>query len=476
MRPRLQLLEEGTHDRRESTTVKLKATPAEDNKSQPTPLPRAAKVAIAAVVIGLIIIWLLIDWEWSTVDDPGQVILLAREIQASGWLAGMTSRSSQLMNGDIGGGIFRPAAWVYPVLVYQLPVEWAHVVRLVMVLVAIAGPIAFYRRAGASPQFTVFALILMIGASSTLYEGLFLISIQELGGAACIGLGLLLPWRSTRVIAFLLAALFKPPFAWFLVSYGAYLWLQRRKPEAAISSALGIGVLAVSTLIATASGVTESYPLDPLNPALWNQVAKLIEPMNALLLVSVLWWAVVSQARLHVSKETLFFGFAWLAYTAQMLPWGISAYYMGPISYTFGLLLLSLLDRNITVSRGRLVVGYSLPILLSAWLIRLPLTWGFTMNTVVNETIECLALHPRTKTLMIGNLLYVTSSPEGPIQIEGRLQREFPGWDGLIRHTSNADAFDDPDFVLAIRGTNPAEIPITDVVCSGSAVTVYRGP
>ena len=476
MRSRLPLHEANTPGTRGSIKVNTKATPADDDLSQRAPLPRAAKVATAAVVSGLVIIWLLIDWEWSTVDDPGQVILLAREIQASGWLNGMVQRSSVLMNGDIGGGIFRPAAWVYPVLVYQLPVEWAHVVRLVMVLVAIAGPVAFYRRGGASPQFTFFALILMIGASSTLYEGLFLISIQELGGAAFIGLGLLLPWRSTRIVAFLLAALFKPPFAWFLVAYGLYLWFQRRKPEAVLSGALGIGVLAVSTLIATSSGVTESYPLDPLNPALWNQVAKLIEPMNALLLVSVVWWAVVSGARLHISKETLFFGFAWLAYTAQMLPWGISAYYMGPISYTFGLLLLSLLDRKITVSRSKLLVGYSLPILLSAWLVRLPLTWGFTMNSVVNETIDCLALYPGTKTLMIGNLLYVTSSPEGPIQIEGRLQREFPGWDGLIRHTSNADAFDDPDFVLAIRGTNPAEIPSAEVVCSGSAVTLYREP
>ena len=447
-----------------------------DRESKPAPLPRSVKIAIAAVVAGLIIIWLLIDWEWSTVDDPGQVILLSREIQANGWWGGMTERASQLMRGDIGGGIFRPAAWVYPVLVYQLPVEWAHVVRLVMVLIAIAGPVAFYRRTGASSQFTIFALILMIGASSTLYEGLFLISIQELGGAAFIGLGLLLPWRSTRIVAFLLAALFKPPFAWFLVAYCLYLWFQRRRTEAVISGALGIGVLAVSTLIATSSGVTESYPLDPLNPALWNQVAKLIEPMNALLLVSVVWWSLVIGARLRVSKETLFFGFAWLAYTAQMLPWGISAYYMGPISYTFGLVLLSLLDRNTTVSRGRLIVGYSLPILLSAWLVRLPLAWGFTMNSVVNETIDCLAPYPGTKTLMVGNLLYVTSSPEGPIQIEGRLQREFPGWDGLIRHTSNADAFTDPDFVLALRGTNPAEIPSTEVVCTGSAVTLYRGP
>lgn len=440
------------------------------------PLPRWAKIAIAAVILGLIVLWLLIDWEWSTVDDPGQVILLAREIQAAGWFGGMTNRASQLMHGDIGGGIFRPAAWVYPVFVYQLPVEWAHVVRLVMVLIAIAGPVAFFRRLGASPQFTIFALILMIGASSTLYQGLFLISIQELGGAAFIGLGLLLPWRSTRIAAWLLAALFKPPFAWFLVAYAIYLWTQRRRAEAALSGALGIAVLAISTAIATSSGVTDSYPLDPLNPALWNQVAKLIEPMNALLLVSVVWWVVVSGARLRASRQTLLFGFAWVAYTAQMLPWGISAYYMGPISYTFGLVLLSLISLNITASRSRLIIGYTLPVIVSAWLVRLPLTWGFTMNSVVKETIECLAPYPGSQTLMVGNLLYVTSSPEGPIQIEGRLQREFPGWDGVIRHNTNFDAPTSPDFLLAIRGADPAEITSDQIVCSGSAITLYRGP
>jgi hypothetical protein len=77
---------------------------------------------------------------------------------------------------------------------------------------------------------------------------------------------------------------------------------------------------------------------------------------------------------------------------------------------------------------------------------------------------------------MVGNLLYVTSSPEGPIQIEGRLQREFPGWDGMIRHTSNFDAPTDPDFLLAIRGADPAEITTSESVCSGTAITLYRWP
>lgn len=448
----------------------------EDHQQRARPLSRTSKILIGAALALLGLIWLLIDWEWSTVDDPGQVILLAREIHASGWLGGMTSRAGQLMNGDLGGGIFRPAAWVYPVLVYQLPVEWAHLVRLAMVVLAVLGPIAYYRRGGAPTRFLVFASILMVGAASTLYQGLFLISIQELGGAAFIGLGLLLPWRGTRIAAWFIAALFKPPFAWFLVAYAVYLWVRRRRGEALISGALGIGILAISTLIATSSGVTQSYPLDPLNPALWNQVAKLIEPMNALLLVSVIWWAVASGARLRLSQETLLFGLAWLAYTAQMLPWGISAYYMGPISYTLGLLLLSLVDWDTTVSRARLAVAYLLPAILSAWLVRLPLSWGFTMNSVVNETIDCLAPYPGSSTLMEGNLLYVTSSPEGPIQIEGRLQREFPGWDGTIRHSSNADAPTNPDFVLAIAGTDPALVPGSEPICTGSAITLYRSP
>jgi hypothetical protein len=198
--------------------------------------------------------------------------------------------------------------------------------------------------------------------------------------------------------------------------------------------------------------------------------------MNVLLLVSVVWWVVASGARLRVSRETLLFGFAWVAYTAQMLPWGISAYYMGPISYTLGLVLLSLISLDITASRSRVIIGYTLPVILSAWLVRLPLTWGFTMNSVVKETMECLAPYPGSQTLMVGNLLYVTSSPEGPIRLEDRLQLEYPRWDGLIRHTGNEDVPANPDFILAIRGADPAEIPSEEVVCSGSAITLYRGP
>ncbi len=102
-------------------------------------------VVAALIILIFVGIWMLIPWEWAPVDDPGQVILLNQRIDSMGRIPGMLDHILFLYRGDAVGGVFRPAAWLYPALIYQLPISLAHVVRLLMVIAAVFGPIIYLR-------------------------------------------------------------------------------------------------------------------------------------------------------------------------------------------------------------------------------------------------------------------------------------------------------------------------------------------
>jgi hypothetical protein len=387
---------------------------------------------VGVSTLALIVFWLLFPWEWAPVDDPGQVILLGREIAESGRLSGTFERFNQLYVGDAGGGVFRPAAWVYPVLVYQLPIGLAHVVRLVMVIVAIFGPLMYFRRMGASGTRLWITLLLLLAGASTLYQGLFLLSLQELSGAAFIGLGLLVRGSTSRIILWLVAALFKAPFAWLLIGNAVFLWRKNQRRQAAASGLLGFGVLAISALWSRGGNYSGGYNLDPLNPAMWENFSRLVEPMNALLLVSVVWWLIATNGRLARKSDWVVFLIGWAGYTLQMIPWGVTAYYMGPISYLFAIFLASTLTDATSLDRRQICAGMIMPIFVAFWLVRATLNLGFEINSVMVDAKQCLAPLSGSNTVVSGNLLYVTSSPEGPLQMKGTVERSDPSWRGTV--------------------------------------------
>ena len=117
----------------------LPLTPRTESK----PLPTKSRVtrdlawgrgfwAAVALVSGLLIsLWILVPWQWSPVDDPGQVLAMRDLIAIHGCFSALVERTVELANGDFTGGVFRPVAWIYPPLFYWLPVVPAHAVRLV---------------------------------------------------------------------------------------------------------------------------------------------------------------------------------------------------------------------------------------------------------------------------------------------------------------------------------------------------------
>lgn len=126
-------------------------------------------ILVIGVMIAISLIWLTIPWQWSPIDDPGQVIAMRALVDTHGVPLAILQRVRELAVGDLSGGIFRPMAWIYPPIMYLLPVKIAHVARLLMLLIAIAGVFAYFRQKGIrGPRFFLIIFIIL-AACSTLY-------------------------------------------------------------------------------------------------------------------------------------------------------------------------------------------------------------------------------------------------------------------------------------------------------------------
>jgi hypothetical protein len=218
---------------------------------------------------------------------------------------------------------------------------------------------------------------------------------------------------------------------------------------------------------------TSRYALDPF--AIWYNAQHLIEPMNALLLVSVLWWLATTQSRLKWTHDTIVFGIAWAGYTAQLLPWGVTAYYMGPISFLLGLLLASMLGAT-SVRAWRAALALAIPALIALYLVLTPLRQGFAINDAMASFQRCLATHPGTTSVLQGQVLYVTTSEEGPIRLVQNLQLADSSWEGKVTLGNSADAGTLPDGVDYLLHAGDALNPVPAnlrVLCSGRAAQLY---
>jgi|GEM_PF-2796929 len=445
-----------------------------DRRAWPT---KTFSLVAGAIILILLSIWLTLPWEWSPIDDAQQVLLLQNELQKSGIVQGSINRFVQLAEADPELGVFRPPYWVFQVIIYQLPVAVAHAVRLLMAIAAILGPLIYFRRRGVKSQTLWFILLLLIASAATLYQGLFLTSLQELSGAALIGLGLMTKRSWLRMALWLGAALLKSPFSWMLIGYSVYLWRINRRREAISSAILGISVLGISFVLSRTGSYTSGASLNPLDLGKYENFSRLVEPMNALLLVGLIWWLIATNGSIRRRPDWVMFLIGWAGYTLQMILWGVTAYYMGPISYLFGIFLAAVVADTSGVNRKQFLVALLMPAFVAFWLTRITLNLGFEINSVMLESRQCLAPLSGSNTVMAGSVLYVTSSPEGPIQIMGTLELNDPTWEGsIVLEDQQSSGFFNPDTThyLTITGFEVPPGRNAVQVCEGSAITLYE--
>lgn len=442
---------------------------------------RGLAIGAGVVVLVLGLAWMLVPWEWSTVDDPRQVLVMRAEVADRGPVGGAIHRAAELARTDRDGGIFRPAAWVYPPLIYQLPIEAAHVVRLLMLAVAILGPIIYVRRQGANLARTLITLLILLASATRLNQGLFLLSIQELSGAAFIGLGLAVRDPRLRTGLWIVSALFKSPFSWLLVGNAVVLWRRNQRLLAVVNAVAAAAILGISVWWSAGGAYSGRYTPNPLSPAVWSNARQLMDAEVVLLLLAFVWWVLITRTRLSLRPESVVFGIALAGYTVQMIPWSLSAYYLGPIIYLLGLLLSSVLTNPPAMPLWRAATSLAVPAAIAGFLVFLPLRMGFETNALLGDLRTCLTpLRAPSAVLSGGVWGYVTTSPEGPVRIVDSIRLEAPGWTGSL-------ALEEPGLSgYRDAGTshyvtfNDVALPdgrASELVCSSGQVDVYQlGP
>lgn len=359
-----------------------------------------------------------------------------------------------MAQGDLSWGLFRPSYWIYPSLVYWMPVGLAHIVRLLMFAVAIAGPVLALRRNGLDRFATLMAALLILSAGSLLINGLFFISLQELSGAALVGIGFLTKSRGGRALFWVLAAWFKSPFSWLLIGEAIVLWRRGHRRQAVLNLVLGLGTLVVAAAFARAGEYTDKYGLD-----LWRiltNASKLVEVWTTLVLVMLLWWVISTQTVLRVNEASIVLLIGFTGYTAQMLPWAVSGYYLGPIIYLMGLFLASLLTNPESLPLWRKITTFTGPLVIALYVVYQPLAQGLEMNTILSDINKCLVDAAPVEYVLEGHFDYV-STEEGVLRIQQNAQLTNRNWNGSVSLSTPNESLDS-----------------SRIVCSSGTISLYR--
>lgn len=411
---------------------------------------RPLRTALAGLALLLIIAlawwYATLPWEWSNIDDPGFVLSLESQTAENG-LLGYLTHIWLMIDIDLTWGLFRPSYWIYPSIIYGFPIGIAHLIRLALLLVAIIGPVVAFRRRGADTTTLIMGVTLIIISGRFLFEGLFFVSLQELSGAAFVGIGLMLKSTGGRIAAWTAAAWFKSPFSWLLIAEGVALWIEGKRRQAALSGGLGLSTLAIAYIFARSGSYTSGYSLDyGAAWRAWNNVPRLLELGTAFTFVALIWWLIVTSTRLRSDRTSAVLGFGWLGYTAQLLPWGVTGNYAAAINFLLAVFLFSLLTNARGLSRWRILVALLLPTVLTF----LSLTWFsrdlYARNLTAKGITDCVIdLDPRVV------LLSQTFGSEAVIRIDEKLRIRDSNWSGSVRQLTSEDLSSDlEDTVLVI--------------------------
>lgn len=337
---------------------------------------------------------------------------------------------------------------------YWMPIDAVHVIRLLMFGGAVAGPLFLLQRRGLDRRTLVMAGLVIVSAGSLLTNGLFFLSLQELSGAAFVGMGLAARSHWWRIGLWVVAAWFKSPFSWLLLGEAVVQWRRGKRLQASVSTGFGLGTLVLGSLFARSGNYTAKYGLDPWR--ILTNAANLVEVWTALILVAVLWWLVVTQTSLRFTDLSLVLLIGFAGYTAQMLPWAVSGYYMGPIIYLLGLFLASLLTNPARMPLWRNFLAFSAPIVIALYVLYLPLSQGFKMNAILGDITACLTAEGPGDFTISGFVDYVTTE------------------EGVLRMAQNAQ-IDDPLWNGTVTLMDPSASARTDIlVCSTGPINLYR--
>ncbi|NHC46364.1 hypothetical protein [Motilibacter aurantiacus] len=214
---------------------------------------------LPAGLVAVLMLWALLPWEWSLVDDA-LYVEQSRAARSADGLLGLFQMGWDMREADVGAGVFRPSFYAIEPWFYALPVAGARTLRLALFLLVLLAPAVLVRRlAGGRWALAVGTAVAVGLANRALYDQLFFPSLQELWGLAFIALGLLAPRPWLRTVAWVIAAGWKAPFAWLLLVYALSLAVRRRWLHAAVTAAAGLGSILYSAYLQRSGWYTAGY-------------------------------------------------------------------------------------------------------------------------------------------------------------------------------------------------------------------------
>jgi len=347
-----------------------------------------------------------------------------------------------------------------------------------MFLVAIIGPLVFLHRKGRDTKQLVFAAVTLGIAAAPLSRGLFFLSLQELSGAAFIGLGLMARGPIFRTVLWTIAAWFKSPFSWLLIGYAVILWRKGERKLAVVNAAIGISTLGIAVFIAREGNYTSPRVRDgiwQILDAAYNNGLRVFETPTALLLLTVIWWVLWTKGSLRWRPMGIVLGFGWVGYTAQMTQWEVTSYYFGPILFLLGVFLVFTLRNKVQVVGPQLWLAFTLPLLVLIVQLGGAIQDGLKTNGTLISIENCiLQLGPRDYELA-GEMLNVVT-PEGAIRIQENMMLRENSWTGRVTFPASQDSADQNPEYLILVGDSPAPAGFSSVPsCSSSTVKVLSG-
>ncbi len=177
----------------------------------------------------------LYPWEWGILDDTPFLRQVRGLVQQYGLFEGVLRKIQQFAHEDRNYGILRPLFWIYTAIIYLWPAKLAYFIRFVMFLVIILCPLFLNKKHSNPTTLSTFFLALCILSNVALYNGLFVISLQEYLGLLFVSIGTVLMFKQNRFIpqnflcgiCFFLATTSKPVFVAVLFSYSLLLFYKK---------------------------------------------------------------------------------------------------------------------------------------------------------------------------------------------------------------------------------------------------------
>ena len=440
---------------------------------------RTIGYSIIVVLLTLtVLITLNISWVWSTIDDPGLAISLNDRIAANGLTGGIARGIQEAALTDYASGRLRPSYWVYQSTAYLAGTEWMRVIRVLMLFAAVAGPVTALHRVHKDTRVTIVAAAILAISTNIVSQGIFFASLQELSGAAFVGLAFLArsPWL--RLLLLVVAAGFKEPFAWTLIGYAYLLWRSHDRRLAVVSAASASVFLLIWFGLASSGSYTQSALGSPYSivSAMTQNSYKLLDVNIILALLALLWWAAVSHSKLIWSHLSTALTIAFGGYTLMLLPWSLSGYYVGPLWYLGGLICISTLSVSPGMSAIRMTVALSVPVSLAIFSIYSAIGTVLQYNSTVDGAVKCISgIEGSPNVAVTGSEAYL-DTPEAARRYAQIIEDQDSGWRGSIDYVSPTEFLERPGYThdLWVGNRLPTTAELIEPVCVLESSYLYR--